>query len=515
MAKVVVSCGSQRAALAGVHIGELGGNAVDAALASALVAMATTPGMVGLDAAGFVTVWPSQEGPRVIDGYTVMPGKGLPTTAFGSGGIDIEMDYGGYTRTIVGFGSVGVSGGIAAFDNAHRRWGAVPWAVLFEPAIDHVRRGFELPSSSADYLRSSHDVVFGWLDHSRSFLNHEDGTPLQAGDIVRMPDLVGSLQVLAEQGAATLYGGDLGRTLSAGVRNGGGIVTVEDLASYEVVDRAPTRATVSGWHVATNPPPAVGGSVLAALLLLAEVEPGEKSRDDRVARWVDAQNRVLAFRNAELDRADDREAAVRTMLEAASVKNLGVLTGPPSTVHVSAVDDTGAACSITVSSGYGSGAMVEGTGIWLNNALGELELTGGSFHGLAPGERLMSNMSPTIARHPSGEVLAVGSGGADRITTAIGSVLYGYFNLGLELEAAVLAPRSHVENYRGERVVSHETGFPLPSTTVPALGRRDLGFQQMFFGGVHVAARSPDGTLFGVGDPRRSGSTAIGGDGAK
>ncbi|NOX23704.1 MAG: gamma-glutamyltransferase [Actinobacteria bacterium] len=511
MAKVVMSCGLQRAAVAGVHIAELGGNAVDAAIGGALMAMATTPGMVGLDAAGFVTVWPTDEAPRVIDGYTVMPGKGIDAEALGGGGREIEMDYGGYTRTIVGFGSVGVSGGLAAFEDAHRRWGTVPWKVLFEPVTDAVEQGFALPASSANYFTSSHDAVFGWLDHARPFVHRLDGSPLQVGDTVRMPDLADSLRALAEDGAATLYGGDLGQSLAAGIQAGGGILTVADLSEYTVVDRTPTRASFGDWHVATNPPPAVGGSVLAAFLLAASQIDVSASSAERTAAWVDIQDRILRYRRDRLDGASDLSSVARHMLEMAGRGDLTQLDGPPSTVHVSAVDDFDNACAITVSSGYGSGAMVEGTGIWLNNALGELELTGGEYHGLEPGARLMSNMTPTVARSVTGELLALGSGGAARITTAIGTVLFGHLIAGLELEEAVLMPRAHVEDFRGERLVAHETALPLPVGALGHLGRRDLGDLQMYFGGVHVAARRADGSLVGVGDPRRNGSTAIGG----
>ncbi len=511
MAKVVISCGLQRAAVAGVHIAEAGGNAVDAAIGAALVAMATTPGMVGLDAAGFVTVWPADEEPHVIDGYTVMPGKGIDPEAIGGGGVEIEMDYGGYTRTIVGFGSVGVSGGIAAFSEAHERWGTVPWRTLFEPVINHVSAGFALPGSSANYFTSSHDAVFGWLDHARPFVHRPDGSPMQVGDTVRMPDLVGTLRALADDGAATLYGGDLGQVLAAGIQAGGGILTTTDLAEYSVVDRVPTRASVAGWHIATNPPPAVGGSVLAALVLAVSDADIHTDMEELTAAWVETQDIVLRFRRDKLNSASDRFAVARDLLDAAGQRDLARLNGPPSTVHISAVDDFNNACSITVSSGYGSGAMVEGTGVWLNNALGELELTGGVYHGLEPGQRLMSNMSPTVARHDSGELLALGSGGADRITTAIGTVLVGHFLSGLSLEDAVMMPRAHVEDFKGVRLVAHEPGLPLPPDAVPHLERRELGTLDMYFGGVHVAARLANGSLVGVGDPRRNGSTAIGG----
>lgn len=158
-----------------------------------------------------------------------------------------------------------------------------------------------------------------------------------------------------------------------------------------------------------------------------------------------------------------------------------------STAHVSVTDAEGAACSITVSSGYGAGMIATGTGIWLNNCLGEQELNPPGRH-VPAGSRLLSNMAPTVGRHDDGSTLAIGSPGADRITTAIVSALAGFVNGGLDLAAAVAHPRIHV----------HRAGLPEEEIRV----EEELS---MYYGGVGAALARSDGVLEAVADPRREG----------
>ena len=163
-----------------------------------------------------------------------------------------------------------------------------------------------------------------------------------------------------------------------------------------------------------------------------------------------------------------------------------------STAHVSATDSDGLACSVTVSSGYGSGMIAEGTGIWLNNCLGEQELNPAGLYGRPPGSRLLSNMAPTVGRDRDGSTLAIGSPGADRITTALAQVLAGYINGAMSLEEAVCHPRVHVHRAgRTDEQIKVETDLT------------------MYFGGVGVALTGPAGALDAVADPRRNGVARI------
>ncbi len=478
MSKVAVAAISQKAAGAGTRVGREGGNAVDAALSASLLAVITHPGMCSLGGACFITVWPPDGAdPVVVDGGHEMPGRGLPEARFGRGGTEVVLDFAGGMSTIVGPGSVATPGLLAAFDAASERFGAVPWRELFGPARDLARSGFPLPAACRVFLKHAHDEIYGVDPRSRGVLHDGEGRLLEAGDTVRVEGLPATLDVLAERGAESFYRGEVARRIADHVQAEGGLLTRRDLASYDVEWRAPLRAAVDEWSVATNPPPAMGGAVLAAVLRLLPDTP----RD----RWSAGDVRRLA---------DALEAVARFRLQESS-----------STIHTSAVDADGLACSVTCSDGYGSGVMPPGTGLWLNNALGERDLTRGEFHALDPGERLSSNMAPTAVRHPDGRVLAIGSPGAERIPTVVAQALLGHLRGGLSLEDAVEHPRLHVEVTPGDARVVAEPGLPLERLDLP-VSREES--RSLAFGGVTTAALS-NGRLDAASDSRRDGGAAV------
>ncbi len=498
--QVMIAAGSQMAADAGAEVAALGGNAVDAAIAAMFVSMSTEPGIVGPGAGGFLTIWAPGEEPIVIDAYVEMPGRGLSPDRFGHGAELVHLDYGGGVATYVGLGTVGTPGGIAGLEMASQRFGSLPWAALLAPAIRAVEGGFPLAPASAEYLGAAHKKVYGWDRDSHAALHDADGRLLEVYAPVHLPALAESLRILSSGGAAELYTGSIGARIVAAMEAGGGIVTAADLATYEPISRKPISVDHGGWRVAANPAPAVGGAVLASLILLAPRDAAPFS-----PRWVEGyaevQAEVLQFRSRRLGVDDDRIAAVADLLAAASASDRKMLRGSSSTTHTSAVDASGLACAVTMSAGYGSGAMP--AGLWLNNSLGEVELVGEQIHALEPGTRLISNMAPTIARHPDGSVLAIGSPGADRITTSIASTLLRYTDEGLELQAAVDAPRMHLE-VNGDVAASVEPGIA-PSTV------QNIQYPKhaMYFGGVQAVSWHPDRGFEGAADPRRTGGVAL------
>ena len=290
----------------------------------------------------------------------------------------------------------------------------------------------------------------------------------------------------------------------------GGRVTTQDLAEYRAIERVPIVVDVGEWQVATNPAPAVGGATLAAMLMLLE-EQGFTMWDDAGAgRLAEVQQAVLRYRDEVLDVATDRAAAVKALLDAAAVGDYRSLLASPSTVHVSAVDGSGLGCAITTSAGYGSGLMVPGTGLWLNNSLGEIELLAGDPADLPVGSRMISNMAPTVARRRDGAVLSVGSPGASRITTAIAQVLVNFIHLGMSLSDAVAHPRLHVEVFEGEPTIAHEPGVRVTDR----LGLRPRRFPDLSMYsvasvlrcGIHLQGSSWPPTRVGVGPlPRAVG----------
>jgi gamma-glutamyltranspeptidase/glutathione hydrolase len=509
-AQVAVATTSELAARAAVRLAAEGGNAVDAALSAVIVSMVCEPGIVAPGAAGFVTVAPADGGPAVtIDGNVEMPGRGLPPERFGRGVLEVESGYGGGLTIVVGHGSVATPGAFAAYDEAHRRYGRAPWREVLAPAYEAARDGFPLGMSPAYYFTFVRDSVFGWHPDSRAALHHPDGRPLLEGDTVHVPHLADSLRLIAEEGAATLYTGALAEAISADMEAHEGLLTAADLAAYEPVVRPALTLRAGDWDLATNPPPAIGGTTLAAMLALMKDRPAGPWTPDDVSHLIAVQDAVLAHRLEHLDVTDDRIAAAERLLALVADGDLRALRTSPSTVNVSVVDSDGNACTVTSSAGYGSGVMTPGTGLWLNNCLGEPELNRRGLHALPPGERLPSNMAPTVGRHTDGSVLAIGSPGADRITTALLQVLCGFSYAGMSLESAIAAPRVHVSHMASGPLVHHEEDVALPQVDAPL---RPHPPTSMFFGGVGAALRDVDGTLTAAGDPRRAAVVAVGPD---
>jgi gamma-glutamyltranspeptidase/glutathione hydrolase len=321
-----------------------------------------------------------------------------------------------------------------------------------------------------------------------------------------IPGLADTLQLVADEGARTMYDGALAEAVVADMAERGGQVTRQDLAGYRPTVRTALAFGCGAWSVRTNPPPAIGGPVLAAMLTLLGERPRGPWTEDDVAALVAVQHAVLGHRATTLDVASDREAAGLALLDAVGRGAFAAAMGSPSTVQVSVVDGSGGACSITASSGYGSGATVPGTGLWLNNCLGEHELNRGET--LSPGARLASNMAPTVARDRDGAVLAIGSPGADRITTALAQVLAAFAHGRATLQEAIDRPRLHlgVDEHGHPAVLHAESDLPLPDLGLPV---RTHEPHSMFFGGVAAALRGGDGALAAAGDPRRAGATAV------
>ena len=510
-ARVAVAASNTLAAAAGVRLAGLGGNAVDAAVATALVSTVCEPGVCALAGGGFVTVAPADGSPAVtVDGNVEMPGRGLPPHRFRRGMWQVHTGYGGGVDLTVGHGSVATPGTPAALEVAQRTYGRAPWPEVVAPAVEVARDGFPLGAASAYYLGFVHDTVFGWHPDSAAAVHAPDGRPLGLGETVRVAHLAESLELIADEGTAAFYRGPLAAAIAEDMAAHGGLLTAADLAAYQPVVRPALPVTSGAWALATNPPPSIGGPVLAAMLTLLEDCP-----PDDVATLAAVQEAVLRYRFESLDLAEDRVAGAHELLDRAGAglehvrgaRRVGSSAG--STVHISAVDSDGGACAVTASSGYGSGVMTPGTGLWLNNCLGEPELNRRGLHALPVGQRLPSNMAPTVGHGGDGSVLAIGSPGADRITSALAQVLHA---LGPDparsLAAAIERPRLHVRvNEDGSVLVEHEADLALPQLPWPT---RALPAWSMYFGGVGAALRTGDGELLAAADPRRAAAVAVG-----
>lgn len=508
MRTIGVAASSRIAADAGAVMVD-GGNAVDAALAAAVTSLCTEPGIMCAGGSGFVTVWPPDGEPLVIDGYAEIP-RGDDRTELGDGIEVAEFDYGGPLAQGVGYGSVATPGAFAALGEASRRLGRLPWNRVLEPVIGWADRGFPVSRGAATFLRSTYPAIYGWQQESAALLAAADGTPIGEGDILHVPQLADTLRTIAADGADACYSGTIGALLGAFVQERGGLLTPQDLASYVPIARAAVRVDLGDWTVATNPAPAIGGVCMAAMLLLMRERIGgtwDTASAQALARIQDA---VLTYRGAKLDGAGvgaEAIAAAKALLATARDGDLAALRGAPSTIHASAVDDHGWACAITASGGYGSGVLVPEIGMWLNNSLGEFDLHPGGIAETPPGSRLASNMAPTVARGNDGEVLAIGSPGAGRIATAIAQALYHHLFLGVDLDTAIQRHRLHVEAVGDRRIVAHESDVPIGSPA--GYETRPFPSSHMFFGGVTAARWDPTSGVTAASDHRRGGAVAV------
>ena len=503
--RVAVAAANRLAAQAGVEVAAAGGNSVDAAIAAAITTMVTEPGMVSLSAGGYVTVTAPGEEPLTIDGGVEMPGRDRPKSWFGGGVREVYSGYGGGLTMTVGHGSVATPGALAALALVHVRSGRVPWSMLLRPALRAVEAGFALGRSARQYLEFVHESAFGWQPDSHAALHGPDGELLGPDALVRIPALADSLRLLAAEGVETFYRGHLAELIVSDMDANGGLLGARDLAEYEAV---PRPALISGhgrWQLATNPAPAVGGVTLTAMLALLADRPSVDWTPADVAHLIAVQEAVLSYRINHFEAAPDRVAAAAVLLGMVERRDLAAMSSP-STAHVSVAGDDAVACAITVSAGYGSGLMTPGTGIWQNNCLGEPELNRGGLHSLAPGTRLLSNMAPSVATRTDGAVLAIGSPGADRISTALAQVLAGHMHGGRTLEQAIADPRAHVRVGPGGTEVDIEADLAVGDLPLQI---REFPAQSMYFGGVGAAWWEPDTGLHAAADPRRVGAVQI------
>lgn len=502
---LAIATTSELAAQAGAEIARAGGNAVDAAIAASLVSINTEPGVCSLACGGYITVWPPGQAPTTLDGYVAIPGKGSSINDSDRFAPEVHLEYGGGITTIIGPDSVGVPGAIALFGAASKRYGCVPWNILFDPAIEATRRGFPLPEACYNYLVHSGKIVFGRSADGFRALHHADGQLKMPGESIHVPYLSDTLARIAANGPEEFYTGEIGHAMSSYVAETGGRLSDDDLASYQIIDRPSLTINSSGnWKIATNPPPAIGGTVLAAMLQMMNRQPVRQWDLKSLQYLVDVQRAVLGYRRECLDVSERIDDDAERLLKLAISNDPSRLLEAGSTCHTSTVDATGLACAITVSAGYGAGDMPPGSGIWLNNCVGELELNKRGLDAGPPGTRLPSNMAPTAAINSNGTILAIGSPGADRITTAILQTLINHFQLGMPVASAIDHPRCHVEFTTSGYRVAYETGLAIDELLVPS---RSFDAKSMYFGGVGAAAWSPDSGFTVAADSRRSGGT--------
>ncbi|HSO42179.1 MAG TPA: gamma-glutamyltransferase, partial [Rhodospirillales bacterium] len=428
--------------------------------------------------------------------------------------IPVVADFGSTEQAFhIGLGSAATPGVVKGLFAAHRALGHMPMREVVAPAVDLARRGVVATPMQAYMAR----VVATILRHTpESFAllasPGRAGELVQAGEVYRLPEVADVLEILAIEGEDLFYRGEIASRLTHDCHRGGGQLGIADLNGYRVEVRRPVEIDVLGARLFLNPPPASGGILIAfALELLRNFPFARHARSSpgyvtTLARAMTATNRArIEAKLHEL--AEDEAVGVAldpVLLSRYRAEVLAAVPGRGATTHISVVDRVGNAASLSISNGEGCGYVIPGTGIMLNNMLGEDDINPHGHHRWPQDRRLSSMMTPVLGLEPGGAVTALGSGGSNRIRTAILQVLLNAFAFAEPLEVAVAAPRLHVEADK----LSIEPGFAEP--VLDALAESfeiDLWAEKsMFFGGVHAVRRDAGGGVAGAADERRDGA---------
>jgi len=487
----VVAAGHPVTAASGAEILRAGGNAVDAALAAMFTSFVAEPMLTGLGAGGYMLVAPPQSAPVLLDFFVEAPGRGLAPGAPHAPLHPVDVSFGHVMQVFnIGASAAGPYGVLAGAWTAAQRFARLPPAELVAPAVAAARAGVLVGERQA-YLFEILAPITSATPEARKLFMPAGHSP-RAGDKHCDPALADTLERLAAEGPAPFYTGDVAELVCDWVAERGGLLTRADLAAYATIVRDPVRVAYRGQTVLTNPPPNAGGVLLAYALALLEREPAPPT----VAAIVGAMESAQAERTPEF-LADLSDPG---FLERFSTSRLGATT------HISVVDADGWACAVTCTNGEGCGEVVPGTGIHLNNMMGEQDLSPFGFHAHPPGRRLPSMMAPTMVLRDGIPRLVLGSAGSNRIRSAILQVVIGVLDHGLGVQAAIDAPRVHFE----DGTVYVEPGVETAALEAEERTLVRFATRNLFFGGAQAVLRDPvAGTLTGGCDPRRGGAVVI------
>ncbi len=478
----VVAAGHPLTAQAGARVLREGGNAVDAAVGAMLTSFVTEPLLTGLGAGGYMLVAGGGVAPTLLDFFVQAP------TRVGDGSEAelqaIDVSFGDAEQVFyVGPASCGVYGAPAGVCEAMGRWGTVPLETLAAPAAKLARDGVVLNAGQAyvaeilvDLLTSTPECAALWAP---------GGQLLREGGVLRNPELADALAILARDGAEPFYRGEVASAVCEWLRERGGSLRPSDLAGYDATERTPIDVAYRDRRILTNPPPSAGGTLLAYSLALLDRGPAPPT----LRSVVDAMAAAQSERTPEFVEGLNEDGFLERFLGS----RLGATT------HISVIDARGCACSVTCTNGEGSGVVVPGTGMHINNVMGEQDLNPLGFHLHPAGRRMPSMMAPSVVMREGEVELVLGSAGSNRIRSALLQTIVAVVDRGMSVRDAVEAPRVHFE----DGVV-----FAEPGIDAHELDERQrvvrFGALNLFFGGVQATLRQGS-RISGAGDPRRGG----------
>ena len=505
-AKGAVAAGHPQTADAAALLLEAGGNAFDAALAALCMACVAEPVLASLGGGGFLAARTAAGESRFYDFFVQTPRRkrALGEIEF----FPVVADFGTAQQEFhIGMGSLATPGTVRGLFDVHRELGRVPMRRIVEPAVAAARDGVPLNRLQAYIFSVVAPIYLATPGARTTYASPAEPQRLCGeGERLRQPELADALELLAIESDRLFYDGEMAQALVALCEGQGGQLGAADLAGYRTFRRAPLQRDYRGARLYLNPPPSSGGLLIAfALALLEEQDLGRRPFGTpqhllTLARVMEQTN--LARGVGPTDERLLHEDWVTRYRQAVDGRPLATR----GTTQIGVIDAQGNAASLTLSNGEGCGHVLPGTGIMLNNMLGEEDLSPEGFHHWREDVRVSSMMAPTIAEH-AGRLIVLGSGGSNRLRTAILQTLVNLIDFGMAPEAAVVAPRIHLERDK----IGIEPGFAADAVRMLTdrwPDHRLWDEPNLFFGGTHTAVY--DGRRFdGAGDPRRGGVLRI------
>ena len=486
--KAIVASGHPLVSRTAIKILKQGGNAFDAIIAAGFTATVVEPALTSLGGGGFLMAHTSQGKKTLFDFFSDTPGKGLKGSDLTPHFFPVTVHFPGSDQDFnIGLGSVAVPGNLKGFIHVHQRLGSLKLKKIVAPAVDISRRGVELNHHQAYFLNLLKPIMI--LNKTGRKLYAQDGKYITRGDRVLYAELADYLEQLPKDRGESFYKGNIAERIVADMKQGQGLLTLEDLAAFEVIERDPLEITYRGLRYLTNPRPSLGGTLICAGLSLLEKET--LSDTD----WGSPCHMTkLASIMIEIERLKN---------EPDELEKINRKTFTRGTTHISVVDMEGNVAAMTTSNGEGSGYYAPGSGIMLNNMMGEDDLHPDGFHSSPPGIRISSMMSPSIlvSVRDRKVKLALGSGGSKRIRTAMIQVISNVVDFRMDIEKAVNSPRIHWD----ESTIQIEPG--IETETISELASRwpvnVWNEPDIYFGGVNALIPGDKG----AGDPRRGGNS--------
>lgn len=481
--KYAICAGHRETAQAAAKVLDQGGNAVDAAVASMWMMMLAEPCMASAGAGGFAMIdWAGKT--TCLDFFCQTPQVKRPAADLDF--YPITVDFGGTTEDFyVGRGAAATPGMLAGIFAMHERYGRMPMTELASITVEASKAGVLLDRFQAyDWLLLRD--IFAIEPSVRSIFFKPDGSLKLEGDLVQMPVLGDAVEVLAREGSRLFYCGEMAEQIAADMLDSG-TLSRADLADYQVYWRDPLTLPYRGHYIHSTPAPSVGGALITAYLLAMQ---DSKAAPDLAGVEASRLTKALA----------EDDTALSEYLHSHGLSHRTIHTAHKwgGTSHFNVVDGDRNAVAVTISLGEGNGYFVPGTGMQMNNMLGEAALLPAGYHSWEEDVRLRSMMTPTIVQDASQQLrLALGSGGAGRIPQMIAQVIDQHLRNGESLSEAVDLPRHY---YDGE-MLQLEPGATADSSGQPT---NQWTEQSLYFGGVQAISASSYG-LSAVPDHRRYG----------